>query len=350
MILNPLKRVTAISLEDYCLIRQLFKSVISFFLKEDVTYQKMNKHFKIMVLNAQDLFIFIDKYRGENPLEMTEIQWQLSSSSLLMNKPKDKCELLALNILENDPDVVMLTEIGGMESLSNFTKIFLNDSYTPLTLPSNSDRGIDLGFLVKKDIPYTPELITHVHFKLPPPYYRFSRDVLGLKLLEDGKLKSVFLNVHIKSKLDLNRNDFQGRGRRIAEINALIDIYQNFSRQNIPVFIGGDFNGHAGADACEEEFRAIHETDLIDISAYADIAPEDRFSYVYFNKGGQRYPQVIEYLFVSQKYLHLIKKEECYFPRYKTKEGSLIPIPTRYEHKNFLPSDHYPFLVTLNDF
>ena len=310
----------------------------------------MSKHFKIMVLNAQDLFIFIDKYRGDSPQEMTEIQWQLSSSSLLMNKPKEKCELLALNILENNPDVVMLTEVGGMESLRNFSTIFLKDEYVPMTLPSNSDRGIDLGFLVKKENKFEYELITHVQFKLPAPYYRFSRDVLGLKLIHEGVLKAVFLNVHIKSKLDLNRNDFQGRGRRIAEINALLDIYKNFSKQEIPVFIGGDFNGHAGPDACEEEFRAIHETDLVDISLYSGIPADDRFSYVYFNKGGQRYPQVIDYLFVSKKYLHLIQKEECYFPRYKNKEGSLIPIPSRYEHKNFLPSDHYPFLVTLRDF
>ena len=310
----------------------------------------MKQDFKIMVLNAQDLFIFLDKYQGSDPNELTEIKWQLSSSSLFNNKGKDKCELLAMSILEARADVVMMTEVGGMESLKNFTSIFLGELYTPMTLPSNSDRGIDLGFLVKKDTALSYELITHVKHKLPAPYYRFSRDVLGLKLFENGVLKSIFLNVHIKSKLSLGNSDFQGRGRRIAEINGLIDIYQKLSKENVPVFIGGDFNGHAGPDAAEEEFRAIHETDLLDISTFAEIPANERFSYIYFNKGGQRFEQVIDYLFVSKKYQDLIKKEECYFPRYKNKEGSLIPIPTRYEHKNFLPSDHYPFLVTLHAF
>lgn len=310
----------------------------------------MKQDFKVMVLNAQDLFIFLDKYQGSDPRELTEIKWQLASSSLLNNKPKDKCELLAQAIIEADADIVMLTEVGGMESLKNFASIFLENRYFPHTLPSNSDRGIDLGFLTKNENNYTYELMTHVQYKLPHPYLRFSRDVLGLKLFEDGELKSIFLNVHIKSKLDMNKTDFQGRGRRIAEINGLIEIYKKLSELSVPVFIGGDFNGHAGPDACEEEFRAIYQTDLMDISTYAGIPDTERFSYIYFNKGGQRFEQVIDYLFVSQKYKDLIKKEECYFPRYKNKEGGLIPIPTRYEHKNFLPSDHYPFLVTLNSF
>ena len=310
----------------------------------------MKQDFKIMVLNAQDLFIFLDKYQGENPRELTEIKWQLSSSSLLNNKAKDKCELLALAIKEADADIVMLTEVGGLESLTNFASIFLDNSYFPMTLPSNSDRGIDLGFLTKNENNYTYELITHTKYRLPHPYQRFSRDVLGLKLFEDGQLKTIFLNVHIKSKLNLNNTDFQGRGRRIAEINGLIEIYKKLSLEDVPVFIGGDFNGHAGPDACEEEFKAIYETDLMDISTFAEIPQNERFSYIYFNKGGQRFEQVIDYLFVSEKYKDLIKKEECYFPRYKNQEGSLIPIPTRYEHKNFLPSDHYPFLVTLNSF
>jgi len=310
----------------------------------------MKQDFKIMVLNAQDLFIFLDKYQGENPRELTEIKWQLSSSSLLNNKAKDKCELLAMAIKEADADLVMLTEVGGLESLTNFSSIFLDNRYFPMTLPSNSDRGIDLGFLTKNENNYTYELMTHTKHRLPHPYQRFSRDVLGLKLFEDEKLKAIFLNVHIKSKLNLNNTDFQGRGRRIAEVNGLIEIYKKLSLENVPVFIGGDFNGHAGPDACEEEFKAIYETDLMDISTFAEIPQNERFSYIYFNKGGQRFEQVIDYLFVSEKYKSLIKKEECYFPRYKNQEGSLIPIPTRYEHKNFLPSDHYPFLVTLNSF
>ena len=57
---------------------------------------------KVMVLNAQDLFLFMDKHRHDeqNVLELTEVKWQLMSSSLFSNKSKEKCQILANTILD----------------------------------------------------------------------------------------------------------------------------------------------------------------------------------------------------------------------------------------------------------
>lgn len=133
---------------------------------------------KVMVLNAQDLFLFMEKHNHEKDsvVELTEIKWQLMSSSLLMNKAKDKCLALAATIKDSEADIVMITEVGGPESLSNFAKYLLNDEFFALSLPSNSDRGIDLGYLVRKNIPYELELHTHIDYPLPLPAKRFSRD------------------------------------------------------------------------------------------------------------------------------------------------------------------------------
>jgi endonuclease/exonuclease/phosphatase family metal-dependent hydrolase len=304
---------------------------------------------KIMVLNAQDLFLFMDKHGGGPVSELNEIKWQLMSSSLFSNKPKEKCELLAYNILETDADLVMVTEVGGAESLSNFAKFLLNDKYQCFTLPSNSDRGIDLGYLVKKSSGWECKIQTHVHYKLPEPAYRFSRDVLRLDVSEDGKLKFIALVVHIKSKLDMQRKDFEGRTRRVLEVKGLLDIYQELEKLNVPVLIGGDFNGHAGEIDTEEEFKQIYErTDLKDVALLSEVPEEERFSYVYFNRGGNRFVQQIDYLFISEKYSGIVVKGECFFPRYKNLHGAPLAIPQKYEHKHLLPSDHYPFLATLN--
>ena len=307
---------------------------------------------KVMVLNAQDLFLFMDKHNhDESPVtELTEIKWQLMSSSLLMNKAKEKCLMLGHTILEADADIVMMTEVGGAESLQNFARYVLNDNYLALSLPSNSDRGIDLGYLVKKSLAYKVEMHTHVNYPLPHPARRFSRDVLRLDLKENEETKMILLLVHIKSKLNLGGADFEGRSRRILEIKGLLEIYQNLvsSHPNIPVLIGGDFNGHAGEKDTEEEFLEIYrQTDLKDIAFLSKLPEEDRFSYVYFTRGGNRFVQQIDYLFISEKFAHLIDPLETYFPRYKTLAGAPLPIPKRMEQKNILPSDHYPFLATL---
>jgi endonuclease/exonuclease/phosphatase family metal-dependent hydrolase len=303
---------------------------------------------KVMVLNAQDLFLFMDKWDGTSVNELSEIKWNLMSSSLINNKTKEKCLMLARTILDAEADIVMLTEVGGPESLHNFSRFLLKDQYASYSLPSNSDRGIDLGYLVKKTLPYKVDLHSHIDYILPEPARRFSRDVLRLDLIENDHIKLVLLLVHIKSKLDMQKKDFEGRRRRVLEVKGLIEIYKSLEAKNVPVLIGGDFNGHAGEKDTEEEFRQIYEqTDLKDIAYLAQVPEEERFSYIYFNRGGNRFVQQIDYLFISDKYAPLIIPSECLFPRYKTVEGLALPIPKRMEQKNILPSDHYPFLATL---
>jgi endonuclease/exonuclease/phosphatase family metal-dependent hydrolase len=303
---------------------------------------------KVMVLNAQDLFLFMDKHDETSLEDLTEIKWNLMSSSLLNNKSKEKCLSLALTIKESQADIVMMTEVGGHESLSNFARFVLKDEYTAYSLPSNSDRGIDLGYLVKKSLPLRVKIKSHIDYPLPAPAQKFSRDVLQLDLMNDQDLQMIFLLVHIKSKLDLRKSDFEGRTRRVLEIKGLIDIYQELTKFKVPILIGGDFNGHAGEKETEEEFKTIYEkTDLKDIAHLAKIPDEDRFSYVYFTRGGNRFVQQIDYLFISEAYSGMIVSEECYFPRYKNSSGRALPIPTRIDQKSQLPSDHYPFLATL---
>lgn len=310
------------------------------------------ENMKVMVLNAQDLFLFMDKHNhGDIPVtELTEIKWQLMSSSLFSNKSKEKCQMLGSAILDAQADIVMVTEVGGPESLENFAKYVCNDLYYSVSLPSNSDRGIDLGYLIKKTLPYKIAIHSHIDFELPFPAKRFSRDVLRLDLLDGDKVKMIFLLVHIKSKLNLRGTDFEGRTRRVLEIKGLIDIYQDLDKKfpDVPILVGGDMNGRAAEVDTEEEFKQIYTlTDLKDIAYIAKMPEEERFSYVYFNRGGNRFVQQIDYLFISEKFSHLIDPTECYFPRYKNLTGAPLPIPKRMEQKHTLPSDHYPFLATL---
>ena len=317
-------------------------------MEVDSIVEKNPSDLKVMVLNAQDLFLFMDKHDQSSLEDLTEIKWNLMSSSLINNKSKEKCLSLARTIRDSGADIVMMTEVGGHESLANFARFVLNDEYVSLSLPSNSDRGIDLGYLIKKSLPYEFAIHSHVDFELPYPARRFSRDVLRLDLLRNEKIEMIFLLVHIKSKLDLRKADFEGRTRRVLEVKGLIEIYHRLLVHQVPILVGGDFNGHAGEKDTEEEFKAIYDqTDLKDIAYLANIPEEDRFSYIYFTRGGNRFVQQIDYLFISEKYADLIDKAECYFPRYKNPSGIPLPIPKRMEQKSSLPSDHYPFLASL---
>ena len=66
-------------------------------------------------------------------------------------KPSDKIEWIARTIREINADVTMLCEVGGLESLDLFNTKYLNSEYISALLKGNSNRGIEMGYLVKKD-------------------------------------------------------------------------------------------------------------------------------------------------------------------------------------------------------
>ena len=140
----------------------------------------------IILLNCQDLYIFMDKYKGEDLDTITPPKWQLLSTSFFPNKNLEKVNQLSKFFLHHKADILMLTEVGGKESLENFNKFFLQDKYKVLLEPSNSDRGIDLGYLVKKDLEVETQLISHTKAKLENGK-KFARGVFELRLIKNNK-------------------------------------------------------------------------------------------------------------------------------------------------------------------
>ena len=181
---------------------------------------------KCLLHNTQDLFLFMDKYKDEIVHELTEPKWQMLSTSLLPNKNLKKLLALKETYKAHDPDILLLIEVGGSESLNNFNKYFLDDAYEVFTSASNSDRGIDLGFMVKKEIASFFEFSAYVD-NLLSNQKKFSRGVFELKLKKEEEIKMIFLLTHLKSKLNLKKLDFEGRGQRQAETMELAKIYQS---------------------------------------------------------------------------------------------------------------------------
>ncbi|HVK61048.1 MAG TPA: hypothetical protein VM432_05840, partial [Bdellovibrionales bacterium] len=162
---------------------------------------------RLVEFNVENLFIYLDHYQGQDFQHLNEKEWQRLSASTEKNKPIEQVRQVARTIRELQADIVMLCEVGGKESLENFAQHFLGGEYTVHLLEGNSDRGIDIGYLVKKSLPFRYDLISHKqrsidflypHEKLSQETgygdlrsakvasHRFSRDVLELRVFEDG--------------------------------------------------------------------------------------------------------------------------------------------------------------------
>lgn len=320
---------------------------------------------RFVQFNVENLFLYIDKYSGQDLKEISEAEWRKLSSSTTHNKALRKVWALVKTLRDINADVIMLNEVGGEESLTNFAKYFLNDEYIPLIKEGNSNRGIDVGYLIKRSRDVKPVLISHknrpISFLYPHETqtkaggksHYFSRDVSELRLFapNENSPRLVILLTHLKSKLDPENIDIQGRLRRGAELKALVDIYNEVRAElnhKVPVMVAGDFNGIASKLMMEGEFQYLHDkTDLIEVLEAANRPVEERFSQIQLNYSGKSTKLHIDYIFVSPELKDKIVPEKTGIHFFTNEMGQPLPLPLTMEDRDRLPSDHYPLVLTL---
>lgn len=254
-----------------------------------------------------------------------------------------------------DADIYCLCEIGGAESLINFNKDYLDDNYVISLIPGNSDRGIELSYLIHKRVlnKYSYFQKSNKEYLLPlknnhTEPSKFSRDVAEFHLFEgtNNTPLLILLGVHLKSQLDSEGKDPQGRFQRTAEVLGLIEIYSHISKQNpnTPILIMGDFNGIAQKEHSAVEFLPIYEqTPLLDIFEITKLPLEERNTF----KGRPPYETnpflQLDYIFLDPKFASLFDGSKIHrFTDVANRPLVLSSIPS-----TTWPSDHNPISIVL---
>lgn len=295
---------------------------------------------KNLLLNCENLFIFLDKYKDEDLTTVTEAKWQLFTVSFYQNKALSKCYDIAQIITSKDIDIVSLVEVGGKESLENFSKFFLDSKYTVFHYPSNSDRGIDTGYLVKNELTKYCQLKHLNHSKLNNNK-KFSRGLLKLKISFKDK-NYYFLLCHLKSKLDMKKVDFEGRGQRLAEVEQIIKEVHRLQGLNSKnsICILGDLNGIIFKDETEEELIDFQKNELIDLLENNDTSLQERTTYVYFKRNNQdRVLMQLDYVLGNKQLMNSVN--DAYICDFSGHKSPILPKSLK--EKRQLPSDHFPF-------
>jgi len=328
---------------------------------------------KFCFLNAENLFLMFDEPPTAEVLKSSEVQWRRLSSSIYENKPLNKCFELAKTLKEINADIVMLCEVGGAESLKNFNDLFLDQAYSTILSEGNSNRNIDVGFLIRKNLPFYFDLqsnknrpINYLYphereslkaddsIKSPANSHKFSRDVAELRLFKKD-VEKPFLGIlltHLKSRLDREGIDPGGFERRQAELLTLIDIYQEFLEKHpgTPALVAGDFNGNASQTDTDEEFRPLYEkTELKDVLELTGLSHENRATFYQVRSTSKTEGRQIDYCLLSPLLQKHLKANSAYVYRYKDEFGMNFGPPMTLDAKLRLPSDHYPLFFEIEN-
>lgn len=324
---------------------------------------------KFTLLNAENLFLLFDRPATPEMTKADETEWQRLSTSIYPNKPLNKVKELTRALNDINADIIMLCEVGGPESLTNFNNLFLNQAYSPIVIEGNSDRNIDVGFLIKKEQPFYFDLVSNKNRAINYLYpherdangvgvkissHKFSRDAVELRLFKKDRDNPflVIILTHLKSQLDKDRVDPMGFERRRAELITLTEIYAEVQslHKDCPVIVAGDLNGNASRQNTDSEFKALYEkTQLEDVLELDKKNIEDRATYYQIRNGGKVDGKQIDYCFLSPLAAQYFKAGSAAVYRYRDEFGFPIGTPQTLDAKLNLPSDHYPLVFELEN-
>ena len=269
---------------------------------------------RLATFNAENFYLLIDERLAEVPdreaLEaLSEADYLAMNPSIYNpNKARDKIAAIASLILEGRFDLVCLCEVGGMETLANFNRLYLGGAFDCHLHERNSRRGIYVGALARKG--RFPGLVAS---SLPGA---FSRNLLALDLGPKGGGIEV-VAVHLKSQ----HGEDRGLERRIEEVRRLADLLRPGSS-----VVLGDFNGiliRGEAQFEYDPFLALPYTDILEVLG---VPPEARRTHYHFGPA-PNFTQ-LDYIFLSDDL--------------RVGDGGVIEgeIPLNRAQRNLLPSDH----------
>jgi hypothetical protein len=199
-------------------------------------------------------------------------------------------------------DVFFLSEMGGLDSFRLICQEELENNYSSYAMAGNSDRDIQIGFILKKNSPWKlREYKSHTKRELPglsgtgiKSY--FERDLAELHLINENDQHLICLGVHLKSQRETWGLDPKGGLKRTAEVLGIVERIEEL-RQKYPaaaLFVMGDLNGNAGITA-DPEFLPLRDLKLAEVQERSAFPAEVRGTFTgYDGKSVQ-----LDYLFFS---------------------------------------------------
>lgn len=304
------------------------------------------KSLRVMTYNVENLFYHVGGFERINATDFRPV-----AGKPPMMKSEMEIQTIREIIRENDPDLMVLEEVESVVALQHLADGLLDGRYKAILLPGNDTRGINIGFLVKTDLPFHVTTKTHKALRWTDPIDQrevplFSRDlpILEFRVKEAQELPSlVLVGNHGKSKRD-RPGDPESRIIRTAQYEKAAEIVSEYRGKGVPVMMGGDFNADIMKDPEVRPLLAVLKSSF-DV-ARQTLPPEQRITHTFHPKGETTHRSQMDDILVSEDLAPRMTAASIY--RYKDQEGRLMAIPNSVRERDRQPSDHFPVIVDVN--
>lgn len=273
-----------------------------------------------------------------------------------LDKPEWQTKLIANAIKEKDLDFLVMQEVEGIAALEKFNLDYLDNKYLALCYKGNDGRGIDIGFLIKKDMPFYVQYESFKNIKWNNPLkdgkeeLLFSRDLPVLKVYfneanpPQGPPNMILLGTHFKSQRP-TAGDPTSETLRKAQAQKAAEIINHLKTQhgqNAPIMMMGDFNADINSGQFSNLKRQGFMEDVFDVK---NLSPEERITHTYHPRDGATQNNQLDAILINPSLKNAVLEAKVY--RYKDANGVEKPLPKTYEERSLNPSDHFMIYMTL---
>lgn len=303
--------------------------------------------------NLKNVFTYQGKFEREDG--MNNMRRGNGPEGAIRPKPIHEVQAVRDMLARKMPDMAVLTEIENVFSLRRLLEedSRLQDQYHVFLKEGNDPRGIDIAFIVKKELGFKFKLDTHKNMTWTDRFQKegktveetgplFSRDLPVLKIYKPGASEPsmILMGNHAKSQRDREGDPNSSRWR-INQYKGIAEILKSYLEKypHAAYILAGDMNTDVRTSNEIAPIKNLIPSiyDLIDPAK--KIPMEERVTHSFFPKGGApKYSQLDDI-----RALGLGKLFEAQILPFLDSKGQPLPRPKNYKQRESQqPSDHSP--------
>jgi endonuclease/exonuclease/phosphatase family metal-dependent hydrolase len=317
--------------------------------------RKSVRRVRVMTYNVFNLFTHVGSHSRVDAENLVP-----NASSGPQPKSRQDLEHIQRIIAENHSDIVVLQEVESKQALvqgliagKNFGK------YKAYLTEGNDGRGIDVGFLVRNDLPLTVEMRSFVQTKAFDPVEQrqvkiFSRDfpMLILRNADTNEVILIVAGVHAKSQRDRpgDPKSSQLRQLQFQTKAEIVDLLKSEFGDQAPIVVAGDFNTDVQNSRDHAPLKKSMKS-AFDVAQMATPQSE-RITHTYHPKdqNGVDLPtemSQLDEILVSPSLAERVREAKVVRYVHPTTRRPL-PFAQTYADRKKQPSDHLPVLIELD--